>query len=132
MNTKKFQKMLEAIIRDDSRYAVGAYVFVRMALDFTVKRLCAENPSRKERHVSSQELLEGIRIFANETFGPMAFSLFEEWGVRECADFGNIVFNLVDAQALRKTEEDKLEDFANGYDFKEAFVSPYLPSRKKA
>ena len=80
MNTRKFQKTLETILRDDSRYAAGAYIFVRMALDFTVKRLCAMNPTRKERHVSSKELLEGIRLFALETFGPMAMPLFEEWG----------------------------------------------------
>ena len=49
MNARKFQKTLESILRDDSRYAAGAYVFVRMALDFTVKRLCSMNPSRKER-----------------------------------------------------------------------------------
>ena len=95
MNARKFQKTLESILRDDSRYAAGAYVFVRMALDFTVKRLCSMNPSRKERHVSSKELLEGIRLFALETFGPMALPLFEEWGVRSCLDFGQIVFNRV-------------------------------------
>ena len=105
-------------MRDDSRYAAGAYIFVRMALDFTVKRLCAMNPSRKERHVSSKELLEGI-------------TLFEEWGVRSCLDFGQIVFNLVDAKALTKTDDDKLEDFADGYDFREAFVLPYLPKKGK-
>ena len=118
-------------MRDDSRYAAGAYIFVRMALDFTVKRLCAMNPTRKERHVSSKELLEGIRLFALETFGPMAMPLFEEWGVRSCLDFGQIVFNLVDAQALTKTDDDKLEDFADGYDFREAFVLPYLPKKGK-
>lgn len=131
MNTRKFQKTLETILRDDSRYAAGAYIFVRMALDFTVKRLCAMNPSRKERHVSSKELLEGIRLFALETFGPMAMPLFEEWGVRSCLDFGQIVFNLVDAKALTKTDDDKLEDFADGYDFREAFVLPYLSKKGK-
>ena len=44
MSKRKFQQTLESILKDDSRYAVGAYVFVRMALDFTVKRLCAQDP----------------------------------------------------------------------------------------
>ncbi len=131
MNTRKFQKTLESILRDDSRYAAGAYIFVRMALDFTVKRLCALNPSRRERHVSSGELLEGIRLFAIETFGPMALPLFHEWGVYACMDFGQIVFNLVDAKALSKTEDDRLEDFADGYDFEEAFAAPFLPKKKE-
>ena len=63
--------------------------------------------------------------------GPMALPLFEEWGVRSCLDFGQIVFNLVDAKALTKTDDDKLEDFADGYDFREAFVLPYLPRKGK-
>ena len=28
---RQLQKTLEAIVRDDSRYAIGAYIFVRMA-----------------------------------------------------------------------------------------------------
>jgi uncharacterized repeat protein (TIGR04138 family) len=118
-------------LKDDKRYAVGAYVFVRMALDFTVKRVCAFEPNRPERHVSTGELLDGIRDFALETFGPMAMTLFEEWGVRSTEDIGQIVFNMIQAQALRKTDEDKIEDFANGFDFREAFVVPFLPKKKK-
>ena len=128
---RNFQKTLEAILRDDKRYGVGAYVFVRMALDFTVKRACAENPSRTERHVSAAELLAGVRDFALETFGPMAMTLFEEWGVYKTEDIGQIVFNMVRAQALRKTDEDKIEDFANGYDFRTEFVLPFLPKGRK-
>ena len=128
---RKFQKTLESILKDDTRYAVGAYVFVRMALDYTVKRVCEADPNRKQRHVSTQELLDGIKDFALETFGPMAFTLFEEWGVHKTEDFGEIVFNMIQAQALRKTEEDKIEDFAGVFDFHEAFVAPFLPARKK-
>ena len=128
---RKFQKTLESILKDDKRYAVGAYVFVRMALDFTVKRVCSGDSSRTQRHVSAQELLEGIKDFALETFGPTAFPLFEEWGVHKTEDFGQIVFNLIQAQALRKTEDDKIEDFAGGFDFYQALVVPFLPEKKK-
>lgn len=57
-------------------------------------------------------------------------TLFEEWGVRSTEDIGQIVFNMVRAQALRKTDDDKLEDFAGGFDFREAFVAPFLPAKK--
>jgi len=103
-------------------------VFVRMALDYTVKRICAVDPSRRERHVTAAELLDGVKDFALDTFGPMTMTLFEEWGVKSCADIGQIVFNLIDAQALRKTDEDKIEDFSIGFDFKEAFVKPFMPA----
>ena len=130
MGMRNFQKTLESILRDDKRYGVGAYVFVRMALDFTVKRACAEDPSRTERHVSAAELLEGVKDFALETFGPMAMTLFEEWGVRTTEGIGQIVCDRVRAQALRKTDEDKLEDFAGGCAVREASVAPFLPAKK--
>lgn len=129
---RELQKALEAIVRDDSRYAVGAYIFVRMGLDYTIKRLAARDKTRKDRNVSAAELLDGIRAFALESFGQMAYTLLSEWGVKTCSDFGNIVFNLVDAQILSAAKGDKIEDFYNGYDFKEAFVAPYQPKRKKA
>ena len=133
MNTpRELQKALEAIVRDDSRYAVGAYIFVRMGLDYTIKRLAARDKNRKDRNVSAAELLDGIRAFALESFGQMAYTLLSEWGVKTCSDFGNIVFNLVDAQILSAAKGDKIEGFYNGYDFKEAFVAPYQPKRKKA
>ncbi|MBO5254393.1 MAG: hypothetical protein J6B07_01050, partial [Opitutales bacterium] len=81
---RQLQKTLEAIVRDDSRYAIGAYIFVRMGLDFTIKRLAARDKNRKDRNVSSAELLDGIRAFALESFGPMVMTLFEEWGVHTC------------------------------------------------
>ncbi len=131
MERREFKKTIESILRDDPRYAVGAYVFVRMGLDFAVKRACAEDRSRRDRHVSAKELLEAIRVFALETFGPMAKPLFDEWGVRGCEDIGEIVFNLVDAGALRKNDDDKIEDFSGGYDFYEAFVLPFKPRGRR-
>jgi uncharacterized repeat protein (TIGR04138 family) len=79
--------------------------------------------------VSGQELLEGIREFALEQYGPMTFALLEGWGLRRCEDFGEIVFHLVDYGVLGKTEQDRREDFAGGYDFREAFLRPFEPAR---
>ena len=134
-----FAETVEKIVEKDPRYARAAYYFLRMGLDHTVKKVKAD-PKRaanvqegKENHVSGQELLEGIREFALEQYGPMAFTLLGNWGVRASANFGDIVFNLIDAKVFGKTENDSLEDFQNGFDFQEALVTPYLPeSRKKS
>lgn len=116
---------------DDRRYAVGAYVFVRMALDYTVKKCSSQDRAgRKGAHVSAAELVEGARAFALETFGPMASVLFEEWGVKNCADIGNIVFNMIKVGEMSKTEDDRLEDFAGHYDFYDAFARPFLPKSR--
>ncbi len=114
-----FEEGVKAILRRDRRYAREAYEFVREALEYT--RIWMD----RRGHVRGQELLEGIRKYALEQFGPMAKSVLNLWGIRTCEDFGVIVFNLVDQRVLAKTEEDSIEDFRSGYDFEEAFDKPY-------
>ncbi len=82
------------------------------------------------RHVSGQELLAGIRSYALEQFGPMAQMVLNEWGIQNCEDFGELVFNMVETNLLAKTTEDSREDFKNGYDFFEAFRRPFLPKKQ--
>lgn len=121
--------MLELILARDSRYQRDAYLFVRDALDYTQKNL--RRSSKGElRHVSGQELLTGIRHYALSQFGPMTITVFEEWGIRQCEDFGEIVFNMVDIGLLGKTAQDRREDFADGYDFATAFKHPFLPGNE--
>ncbi len=105
-------RKLKKIFND---YQPEAYSFVLEALEFTMKKLSAP------RHLSGQEFLEGIRLYALEQFGAMARTVFEHWGIKSTLDFGQIVFDLVDAGLLRKREDDLIDDFKNGFDFKEAF-----------
>jgi len=129
MQELTFDNTLELILAKDSRYSRDAYFFVKDALDHTQKIVARENRDQP-RHVTGQELLEGIRSYALTQFGPMTDLVFAEWGVRRCEDFGEIVFNMVDIGLLGKTDEDHREDFQNGYDFHDAFRKPFLPSQK--
>jgi len=121
-----FSEALDTITQADPRYQREAYAFLRDALDYTIKqkKKSKEDPSR---HVSGPELLGGIRLFALKEFGPMAITVLDYWGVHECVDFGHMVFNLINAGIFGKTERDTLADFSQGYDFREAFVLPFLP-----
>lgn len=127
---RDFNEVIRAIRKDDPRYARGAYYFLRQALDYSLKELHKRGQLDKTNHLSGQQLLEGIRMFALDQYGPMARSVLEYWGVKDCRDFGNIVFNLVECQVLGKTEKDSPEDFNEGYDFKTAFDRPFRPSMK--
>ena len=122
-------EQLEKIVEKDSRYITEAYEFVFAALAYTQKKFKKSRPSKEGKgeinHVSGIELLEGIRELALETYGPMAKSVFEHWGVRKTDDFGEIVFNLVDAKLLGKREEDRKKDFKEVYDFNEVFKKGY-------
>ena len=43
----------------------------------------------------------------------------------------NIVFNLIEYNVFSKTDSDRREDFADIYDFDEAFVKPFAPARPR-
>lgn len=130
MQAVNFDEELEKIVAKDARYHRDAYLFVREGLDHTHK-LVSKGPQGALRHVTGQELLGGIRGFALEQFGPMTMLVLAEWGVRTCEDIGEIVFNMVEAGLLGKTERDSRDDFRGGYDFHEAFCKPFLPAEKQ-
>ena len=131
MHKVNFDEELEKILERDPRYDREAYHFVREALEYTQKMLKGRGRARTEtRHVTGQQLLEGIRELALQQFGPMTITVFEEWGIHRCEDFGEIVFNLVEQGLLSKTKEDSRADFQGGYDFDTAFRRPFLPSSK--
>jgi len=129
MPGKNFHEVIQLIRKDDPRYESGAYVFMRQALDFTLRRIQEGEKSSKHRHVTGAELCEGIRDYALEQYGPMTRTLLEAWGIRGTEDFGHIVFNLVEFGIFGKTETDCLEDFNEVYTFKEAFEEPFRPAR---
>jgi uncharacterized repeat protein (TIGR04138 family) len=129
MQEINFDEAVEQILARDSRYTREAYLFVREALDYTQK-LVGKETRGAIRHVSGQELLDGIRKFALNQFGPMTATVFEEWNIRNCRDFGEIVFNMVEIGLLAKTEKDTLDDFQNGYNFTDAFRKPFQPQSK--
>lgn len=106
-------------IAEDPRYKAEAYVFVHDALEHTWARL------EQRRHVTGWELLEGVKDLALKRYGRMAKAVLNSWGVKTTDDIGAIVFNLVNAGILSKTEEDRIDDFHNVYDFDEAFVRSY-------
>jgi uncharacterized repeat protein (TIGR04138 family) len=111
--------VLDRLRERDPRFHETAYLFVLSALHYVIERL------PEPRHISGRELTEGARDLAIERFGPMARTVLEHWGIRQTADVGAIVFALVDCGVLIRQEEDALDDFANVFDFDDAFERDY-------
>jgi uncharacterized repeat protein (TIGR04138 family) len=128
-----FSEIVDLICKEDTRYDKRAYFFVRQGLDCTVRSLKKNDPARLQRspHVSGPELLDGLRLHALDQFGPLTKTVLESWGVRRCADFGEIVFNLIEYNVFSRTESDRREDFAELYGFEEAFVKPFQPAGRR-
>lgn len=123
MKTDKQHQRLKDILDEDSRFRQDAYLFVGEAVAFTMAELSQKGQTR---HISGRQLLEGIRKYALEQFGPLALDVLQDWGVNSCADFGDIVFHMVEHNLLGASEEDSPADFRPGYDFREAFLQPFI------
>ena len=121
-----FGEAIDLIILEDGRYDREAYIFLREALDYSVNAF-RKSGSGTDTNVSGGELLEGIREYALQEFGPLTKHVLNTWGIRETADFGEIVFQLVDKGVLGKNDTDSKRDFEKKYDFDEVFSAPFLP-----
>jgi uncharacterized repeat protein (TIGR04138 family) len=102
----------------DARYTREAFWFVRDGVDHAVRSRAGGS-----RHVAAHELLESLRVLALERYGTNAREQLRSWRVTRCEDFGEIVFALIDNGVFGKRQEDRKEDFENGYNFATAFPS---------
>jgi uncharacterized repeat protein (TIGR04138 family) len=132
MQNPDFSEIVTLICKEDPRFDRRAYDFVRLGLDHTVKELRKKDSARaeKSRHVTGPELLEGLRAYALDQFGPLAKTVLNTWGIRRCRDFGDIVFNLIEYNVFSKTENDRREDFSDIVEFDDAFVKPFKPAKR--
>lgn len=120
-------------MRRDKRYHLDAYVFVFDALRYAHEQLglgrssgslddtVVGDESEEERHITGQQLCEAIRLYAMKQYGGLAKSVLNHWGVQSTGDFGEIVFNLIAIGQMRKTDNDRREDFDEVFAFDDAF-----------
>ncbi len=105
------------ILKKDDRYDSRAYDFVLEVIHFA--------STDAKGHVTGQELLNYFRDMALDAYGPLTYTVLNDWGVRCCEDVGAIVFNLYDAKFIGKTDSDSPEDFVGGFNFKHEFLDPF-------
>jgi len=120
-------RIILEIVQRDPRFTAEAYDFVFESLDYTLKRR-----GFHAKHVTGQEIMESVRMLALEQFGFLARSVLAQWGVHRTDDFGEIVFNLIEADLLQKTANDRKQDFHVLYDFEEVFDQAFTESLESA
>lgn len=137
---------IKELLNQDRRYKFEAYAFVFDSLRYAQESLGmgAVRPSEAdapreeedqsaggERHLTGQQLCEAIRRYALEQFGYMAKCVLNSWGIHSTGDFGEIVFNLIRIGTMKKTEDDRREDFDDVYDFDEALRQGFRIEQSK-
>jgi uncharacterized repeat protein (TIGR04138 family) len=114
----------------ESDYPLDAFVFVQRGLDFTVRRIHGEldippeeldQQQVADRHVDGETLCFGLRDYAKQQYGLMARTVLKRWNINSSEDFGQIVFAMVEAGLMHKTDDDTLADFSGVFDFRRAF-----------
>jgi uncharacterized repeat protein (TIGR04138 family) len=111
--------VMDRIRLREPRFHEHAYLFVLSALEFSQARLT------ERRHITGRELAEACRDLALKRYGVLARMVLGYWGVTSTADFGNIVFTLVDLGLLLSQATDTRDDFEGVFDFQDAFDRDY-------
>lgn len=106
----------EDVVAKDARYDARAYALLMDVVHYL---------GESDRHMTGEDVLEEFKERALDQYGPMAYTVLTEWGVRRCEDVGEMMFNLVEARRIKRDEGDTPEAFVGGYDFREAFLGPY-------
>ncbi len=104
-----------------------AYKFVFAALRFIQEQLGRDRSSEKTGHITGAELLEGVRQLGLQQYGMLCPAVFRKWGILSTDDIGHIVFKMIEDGEMRKTSDDRLDDFLGVYDFTRVFVDEYEP-----
>jgi uncharacterized repeat protein (TIGR04138 family) len=111
--------ILERLMERTPRFHGKAYLFLLTALHAVLDSL------EERRHISGEELADGVRKLALQHYGPMARIVLAHWGIHSTEDLGEIVFAMVECGILEKQEKDRMEDFRALFDFEEAFELDY-------
>jgi len=126
MNPEKFRSIVTEILQKDRRYKEEAYYFINEAVAYA-SELYQKPRFGKKRHLSIDELCEAICEFSLNEFGAMAFTVLQIWGLETTLDFGHVVFNLIDANVLAASDNDKLGDFDEIFTLDERLRQPFHP-----
>jgi len=105
------------IVAKDPRYHARAYALLMDVVHY----LSGEDG----KHVTGEDVLDDFRDRVLDQYGPLAYTVLSEWGVTCTEDIGEMMFNLVEGRRIGRGENDSADAFADGYDFKEAFLEPY-------
>jgi uncharacterized repeat protein (TIGR04138 family) len=119
------EEILQDLRARNPRFHGKGYLFLLSALHAVLEGM--DEP----RHISGEELANGVRNLAMARYGPMARTVLGHWGIHSTDDLGEMVFAMVDCGVMMKQEEDRREDFQDLFDFEEVFERDYPWGRER-
>lgn len=110
------KKNLEQIAKEDGRFCAAAVKFVYEGLGFTARKIVDE-----PRHVTGQNLCNGLKDLAIQKWGRLAILVLSNWDIRTTRDFGEIVYLMIKNKWMSAQPTDSIDDFNDVYDFQTVF-----------
>jgi len=145
-----FNRSFAELLKRDKRYKAEAYAFVFETLEYAqnvlqlgrdetneplpqellesseeLHHLEEESDSEPKRHITGQDLCAAASAYAVEQYGYLAKTVLDSIGIRKTGDIGEIVYNLIGIGQMRKTPNDRREDFDDVFDFETVFREEY-------
>ncbi len=120
---------MKGLLHEDDRYKFEAYQFIRESLQFARAHIDYDTDpvvdvpmgQPQSHHVTGKQLCHACRQYALDQYGYLARMVLSRWGIHCTGDFGELVYNLIRIEQMRKSDSDRREDFDDVYDFEEAF-----------
>ena len=103
------EKLVSVAKTEGSVYHPDAYCFVFF--------LIGELGRFEDSPLSAMEIMRGLKVMGWLEYGLLATEVFKKWGVKEGKDFGFIIYHLIDAGLLKKSQDESIQDFTRGFSF---------------
>jgi uncharacterized repeat protein (TIGR04138 family) len=114
------------ILERDQRYDSRAYDLVMDSVTAAAAQK-QDSDSGPIKHATAEDVMMTFRETMLNSYGPMAMTVLNDFGIRSTEDIGEIMKNLCRAKFIAKSEKDSFDDFVGGFNFTEAFVWPFEP-----
>jgi uncharacterized repeat protein (TIGR04138 family) len=102
---------LRLVAADHGRFDVEGYCFISESLRHAAALAGGRRVPGERRHLTAQQLVDGVIGLAAERFGLLAEIVLRRWGIRSSDDVGLITFTLIEQGVFSKQPSDRLEDF---------------------
>ncbi len=117
---------LSEILKEDDRYPLDAYEFVYEAIEYAKRKLArGKAASRRIRHITPAQLVEGVRDLALEKFGFLATLVLSRWHIYTSSDVGEIIGNLVRTGDVELGPGESVEDFHGLCDYRQELTQRF-------
>ncbi len=102
---KNFADAVKDIVKHHPEYDKESYYLLDRTIGY------ASAVMKLEGHLSAEQLHLCYCKLAQEEFGPLAYEVLENWGIKDSPDLGAIVYNLIEIGVFGRDSDDEQSDF---------------------